>query len=155
MRSRERQLLHEVFLVMNWQTVVTAAVSIGAGALLQYWFGQRGEVRRHRREKRADAYADLLKSVVAAAHLTSEGDLAQALKAFADAKARIVVYGSTPAIEAVAAFERAGASTGKPEGEAALVELCRRMRDDYGAGGRLAQGELEAILLGIGANRSM
>jgi hypothetical protein len=135
---------------MNWQTLVSAAVGVALGATLQYWFGQRAEAKRHRREKRADAYAEFLKAIAAAARLRNDDDLAEALRAFAAAKARIVVYGSRPVVDAIAAFELAGAETGTAEGAATLIAVCRAMRGEQGAGDDVSDSVLRALLIGAG-----
>jgi hypothetical protein len=128
----------------SWLTLVAGAL---LGAMLQYWFGQRAEARRHRRDKRADAYAEYLRAIAAAARIRDDDDRRAVFKDFAAAKTRIVVYGSRPVVGAVAHFEEAGATATTPEGEAAVIAVCRAMRAEHGRD-EVSDKDLRSILIG-------
>ena len=131
---------------MNWTSLVSAAFGLLLGGFIQYLSGQRAEARRHRREKCADAYAEYLRAIAAAARLRSDDDLVEYLKAFAAAKSRIVVYGSRAVVEALIGFEEAGADTSSAEGRAALLAVCHAMRAEN-QDSRLSDSELRVLLL--------
>jgi len=134
---------------MTLVPVLSGAVGVALGATLQYWFGQRAEAKRHRRERRADAYAEFLRAIACAALARTEGARTEALRDFAAAKARIAVYGSQSVVASIVKFERAGAIVGTTEGAAALLHVCQTMRDEQGREDTdVASTDLEVLLLG-------
>lgn len=96
----------------SWTNSFLPMLGIVVGAVLQFLLSRSAEKDKRLDGLRTEAYADYLRSVAASAHLTSDKDHVDALRSAADAKTRIVIYGSTAAIEALARFEDAGATLG-------------------------------------------
>ena len=94
---------------------------------------------------RAEAYADYLRAVAASGHLRSDDDLVAAFRSAADAKTRILVYGSAEAVAALARFEEAGATLGKEHSVAAFVGLVSAMRASNAA---ILERDIRLVLLG-------
>ncbi len=115
------------------------------GAALQFRFGRIAERDKHVGTLRAEAYSDYLRAIALSAHLTSDDDLVTALRSAADAKARMVVYGTVEAISALARFEKAGASLNTPNSVAAFVALVSAMRERNAA---ISEEDIRHVLLG-------
>jgi hypothetical protein len=102
------------------------------GVLVSVRLTRRGnqelEARRHRSEVVAAALAD----VFAAMAESSFGDQRQAMLLFAHAKARLVTYAPGEVVDAVLAFDRAGASGTNPAGQRAITALARHAREAAG-----------------------
>ncbi|WP_395444032.1 hypothetical protein [Caulobacter sp. UC70_42] len=125
---------------------------IGAviGAALQYAFGRSLETRKQLVVQRAQAYADFFRGFAALAQSRSSESLALV----ADAKTRICIYGSEKVVLALAAFERAGATTLTPEGEATIIDLMRAMRRDVAQSkAQVPADDLSRVLLGPGPGK--
>lgn len=129
----------------NWMTAFLPVVGIIIGAALQSWFGRGAERGKHIDVLRAEAYADYLRAVASAAHLTSDDDLVAALRSAADAKTRIVIYGSVEAISALARFEEAGAVLSTERSVAAFIALVSAMRSTRAA---VPEQDIRLVLLG-------
>ena len=111
------------------QALMIAALSLVGvliGATLQFAFGQRLEARKQLSAQKAQAYIDFFRAVAASRHDRSNEQLTLA----ADAKTRICIYGSTPVVQKLGDFERAGATAASPIGQAALIALLVAMRMD-------------------------
>jgi hypothetical protein len=111
-----------------WITALLPVGGIVVGALLQFAFTRITERDKHVIVLRAQAYADYLRAVALSGHLRSDDDYAEVMRAAADAKARIAVYGTGRAIAALAAFERAGAALTSPTAQEAFIALVAAMR---------------------------
>src|SRR5438105_2546273 len=94
---------------------IFALIGITVGAVLTFFLTRRQESEKHRRLMVTQAYADYLCGVAESASLNLESNEAQINAQIADAKARICLYGSPEVVSALAAFEKAGASTLTPE----------------------------------------
>ncbi len=116
------------------------------GAVLQFVLGRTADKEKRIELIRSEAYADYLRSVAAAAHLTSDDDLVGALKAAADAKSRIVVYGSPRVIEALAQFEESGAVLNTESSVKSFIRLVSAMRPVKAS---IQDRDIRLILLGI------
>jgi len=67
----------------------------------------------------------------------------------ADAKTRIVIYGSTAVIEALTNFEKVGAVINTPQAEEKFLALCNAMRrESIGKAGKARAEALKLILFG-------
>lgn len=121
------------------------------GASLQYIFTRHLEDQRHRRDLRAGAYMDYLRSVAELSNLTSnakQSHISDIRMRIADAKARISLYGSPKSITAFAAFERLGAAMKTEEQRSSFIEMLHAMREDSGSKALLKTEELELVVLG-------
>jgi len=124
---------------MNDWVVALAGAAVGAA------LGRWAERAKHNDELRSKAYADYLGAVAAAAHLRSDEDERDAMRAAADAKARIAVYGSSDVVDALARFEEAGGTLADDVAQAAFVSLVSAMRPKRDA---VAGRSLSLLLLG-------
>lgn len=129
----------------TWVTMLLPMAGVIIGAILQFWLGRAAEHDKHINSLRAQAYSDYLRGVAMAAHLTSDEDLVTALRSVADAKARMVVYGTVEVISALARFEETGAVLTRPSSVAAFMALVGAMRDQRNA---VSEQELKRVLLG-------
>jgi hypothetical protein len=135
----------------NWVIAALPLVGVMLGATLQFWLSRAAESDKHLRVLRDQAYVDYLRAVAAAAHLRSDEDLRDALLAAADAKARIVVYGSTAVIVALAQFEETGALLNNDRSAAAFIALVSCMRPTKAM---VTNREIELVLVGPAADAS-
>ena len=118
---------------------------VAIGAALQYVFGRSLETRKQLVVQRAQAYADFFRGFAALAQSRSGDSLALV----ADAKTRICIYGSEKVVFALAAFERAGASTLTDEGAATIIDLMHAMRRDVAQSRvQVPKEDLSRVLLG-------
>jgi hypothetical protein len=129
----------------HWTIAILPLFGAIIGAAVHFWFGKAAERKKHVHTLRAQAYADYLRAVAAAAHLGSEEDLRDALRQAADAKARICVYGSSRVIKALSRFEEVGAVLNNQHSTQAFVSLVSSMRS---GGDAIPVRELELVLLG-------
>lgn len=122
-------------------------VGVVLGAGLQF-LGSRSAERVSRGEGlRAAAYSEYLRAVAASGHARSDGDLSDARRDAADAKARIAVYGSATVVGALARFEQTGAALATQESQKTFVTLVSQMRPE---GEGVAPRDLELVLFGPG-----
>lgn len=112
----------------NWAVAILPLVGVILGATLQFWLSRTAERGKHIEALRSEAYSDYLRAVAAAAHLKSDDDLVAALKGAADAKARIIVYGSSSVIKALAKFEESGTALVNEQSMANFIALVSEMR---------------------------
>lgn len=119
-------------------------LGIVVGASLQYLFSRYLEERKHHRLLQTQAYADYLRGVSEAAHLSLAVKEEQAFARIADAKTRICLYGSQEVVMSLAKFERSGGVINNEEQREAFVALIQAMRGDS----NVKSTELELILLG-------
>lgn len=129
----------------NWVIAILPLAGVVLGATLQFWLSRMAESDKHLKVLRDQAYVDYLRAVAAAAHLRSDEDLRDALLAAADAKARIVVYGSAAVIVALARFEEAGAVLDNDRSVAAFIAVVASMRTSEAT---IASREIELLLVG-------
>jgi len=133
--------------VSNWAIATLPLVGVIVGAVLQFWLGRAADLRRQTEVRRAEAYVDYLRSVVDAAHQRMPEDLGAALRAAADAKARIVVFGSTEVIKALAQFEDTGPVLNTPGSIEAFARVASAMRP---RGEGVGLEEIKLVLVGTG-----
>lgn len=125
-------------------TVPLAAVLIGGA--LGYVSGRLLETRKQLALQKAQAYADYLNALGTAAINPGAAANGRAV----DAKTRICVYGSPGVLQALAAFERAGARAIGEAGQSAVTQLVREMRTDMGiSGSQVDEGDLQTVLFGL------
>ncbi|OLE55933.1 MAG: hypothetical protein AUG51_00670 [Acidobacteria bacterium 13_1_20CM_3_53_8] len=103
-------------------------LGIAVGAILTYLFTRSHEQEKHYRLLQTGAYADYLRAVAEAAHLSLQSDEADLFARAADAKTRICLYGSKEVITLLAAFERKGGIIGNAQQRKAFVRLVQAMR---------------------------
>ena len=124
---------------------------IVVGASLQYFFGRHLDDQKHLRELRTKAYTDYLLCVCEHANLARQKQSAKGRELFvktADAKSRICLYGSASSVNALALFERLGATMTTQEQRISFTELVSAMRTDSGSSVEVELNNLEVILLG-------
>ena len=126
-------------------------LGIVIGASLQYLFTRYLENQRHYRKLRTQAYTDYLRGVSEHAHLVVQRQGHEAREIFsrtADAKARICLYGSTAAIQALSSFENLGATMNTDKERTAFASMVLLMRNDSGSQPGTKIEEVETVLLG-------
>lgn len=119
-------------------------LGIAVGATLQYLFSRYLEERKHTRLLQTQAYANYLRAVSDARHLSLTVREEDVLTRLADAKTRICLYGSKRVVALLADFERHGSVIGNEEQRSAFVALITAMRGDS----KVENAELEINLLG-------
>lgn len=129
----------------NWIIGVLPLVGVILGAVLQFLLSRAAEKGKHIAALRSEAYSDYLRAVAAAAHLRSDEDLVVALKAAADAKARIAVYGSPSVVKALARFEESGPVLSNSRSAEVFVELVFAMRPSREV---VSSDDIRLVLLG-------
>lgn len=129
----------------DWINALLPVIGIVIGASLQFWLSRAAEKNKHLDTLRAEAYADYLRAVAASAHLTSDQDLVEALRLAANAKTRILVYGTNEAIAALAKYEATGPVLNNERSVAAFVALVSAMRSSKGA---ISERDIKLVLLG-------
>src|SRR5437764_10775711 len=117
----------------NWTVAVLPLVGVVLGAALQFWLSRTAERGKHIEALMSEAYSDYLRAVAASRHLRSDDDLVEAFKAAADAKARIIVYGSSSVIKALARFEESGAELSSEQSSANFIALISETRPNKAA----------------------
>lgn len=133
-------------------TAIFSLIGLVVGAVLQFLFTRHLDNKKHQRDLRAKAYADYLLCVSEHAnlgHQKSSTEGRQLGAKTADAKCRISLYGAPPVISAFAAFERLGAAMNTDEQCGAFTDMVVAMRKDTLGNSSVAQGDLEAVLLGV------
>ncbi len=103
-------------------------LGIVVGAGLQYLFTQRLEGRRHFKLLQTQAYADYLRGVAEAAHLSLRIDEAELYSRIADAKTRVCMYGSSEVIDLLAEFETEGGMIGTEQQRKVFLRIVQAMR---------------------------
>ena len=116
----------------DWIIAVLPLAGVVVGAALQFWFSRASERRKQLEVLRAESYVDYLRSVANAAHASSTDELRVARKAAADAKSRIVVYGTADVVVALAQFEQANPVLNNDRSCRALASTMRQKRDRAG-----------------------
>ena len=129
----------------DWKIAVLPLLGVVLGAVLQFLLSRAAEKGKHLAALRSEAYSDYLRAVAAAGHLRSDEDLVVALKSAADAKARIVVYGISPVIEALARFEESGAVLSNDQSAESFIALVSAMRPSKEA---MPSNDIRLVLLG-------
>jgi hypothetical protein len=127
----------------GWATVLPL-LGVVIGATLQYWTSRSAETRKQLQLLRSQSYVDYLRAVTKAAHATSPDTGRLARAEAADAKARMSVYGTSRAIEALARFEEVGPVLDTPNAKGVFAALVAAMRDGDGP----SQTDLELVLFG-------
>jgi hypothetical protein len=130
----------------NWMTALLPVIGIVIGAALQSWLSRSAERDKHLDVLRAESYSDYLRAVASAAHLTSDEDLVAALRSAADAKTRIIIYGSVEVVGALARYEEAGAVLSTERSVAAFIALVSAMRSTKAA---VSEQDIRLVLLGL------
>ena len=130
----------------EWAIGIVPLLGVMLGATLQFFLGRLAERRRAGESLRERAYTDYLRAVAAAAQAGTNEDYRNVNRDAADAKARIVVYGSDSVISALARFEELGAlvSNAGPSADA-FVLLVSAMRPRRSVG---VERDIRTILLG-------
>jgi|SRR5882724_8797076 len=124
-------------------------LGIVAGASLQYLFSRFLEERKHKRLLETEAYADFLRGVAEAAHLSLDVNENQVHVRVADARARIGLYGAPNVVRQLADFERAGNAIITEEQHRAFILLIQAMRGDD----KIDSAVLQLVVLGSGEAR--
>lgn len=122
------------------------------GALLQYFFTRHLDQLRAHREARTKAYTDYLKCVSEHAHpaqFLESTDGHELGARTADSKCRICLYGSSPAIEAFAEFERLGAAMNTSQQRSVFTRMVAIMRHDSTSTPNVSSEDLQTVLLGV------
>jgi hypothetical protein len=130
----------------DWTVAALPLLGVVIGAALQSWFGRSAEREKQLETAKSQAYADYLRAVAAAAHSRSDEDLRDALRAAADAKARIAVYGGSEVISALARFDESGANLGSAASRATFVALVTTMRSTSPTA---QERDIETVLFGV------
>jgi len=99
-----------------------------AGAALHYLSTRSHEEQKHYRLLQTQAYADYVRCVAEAAHLSLRSDEADLFARLADAKTRICLYGSQKVVTLLAAFENEGAMLVNAQQRQAFLRLVQAMR---------------------------
>jgi ABC-type antimicrobial peptide transport system permease subunit len=119
-------------------------LGIAVGAILTYIFTRSHEQEKHYRLLKTGAYADYLRCVAEAAHLSLRSDEADLFARAADAKTRICLYGSQEVITLLAVFEKEGGIIGNAQQRSAFVRLVQSMRGNL----TVQISDIEVILFG-------
>ena len=132
----------------NISTLVIAALPILGvviGASLQYFFSKSTEARKYLTTLRTQAYIDYLRCFAEIKHVGRDNSRARGeiLAKATDAKTRILIYGSSSVLEALANFEKMGAVLDSPEAEKAFLTLCNIMRKE--SLGKIVKTKPEAL----------
>jgi hypothetical protein len=126
-------------------------LGIAVGAILTYLFTRSHEQEKHYRLLQTGAYADYLRCVAEAAHLSLQSDEANLFARTADAKTRICLYGSQEVIALLAAFEKEGSVINNAQQRSVFVRLVQAMRTNSTA----QISDIEVILFGGPSNNVM
>jgi hypothetical protein len=118
----------------EWLTAVLPLIGVAVGATLQYCFSRSAESRKQLQLLRSQAYVDYLRAVTKSAQANTPDSIRSAKVEAADAKARLVVYGTSSVISGLARFEKAGAVLDNPSAIDAFVALVGAMRQKDSAG---------------------
>jgi hypothetical protein len=134
-----------------WQTLLGGAIAflgIVTGAILQQRFAKANAISALFNEAQQKAYVDYLGAVALLA-TTGKGHsaLADANSALADAKSRVVIYGTDEVLQRMAELECVGAHLGQPESREVFLRLIHAMRDSR-AKSKIGTEQLTLILFG-------
>ncbi|MBU1222142.1 hypothetical protein KKF34_11355 [Myxococcota bacterium] len=122
------------------------------GAVLQFYFTQYLDNKKHQRDLKVKAYIDYLQCVSEQANLGYSIDTIEGRQIFArtaDSKCRISLYGSPSVISAFSSFEKLGANFRTLEARESFTKLVSEMRKDTGDKSDPNKIELETLLLGL------
>ena len=132
---------------------IAAIVSISV-----VFLSRRSETKKHLESLRTTAYVDFIRGVAAQAIFqkgpidTKEKILraSEAIMLVADAKARIVLYGSESVVSLMAQFLRGGEVLDSPERAKEFTSICQQMRNDTRPmPGRVADKDAHFLLFGF------
>lgn len=126
-------------------TAILPIVGVICGAALQFVFSRSSETHKHERSIRHQAYSDYLRTGAKLAHIQSPEDRTSLLQELTDAKMRIAIYGTSNVVNALAEFERAGASLANENQRTAFLHLITHMRERQK---KVAVDSLSQIVLG-------
>jgi hypothetical protein len=127
-----------------WQTLLAGAfafLGVVTGAILQQRLTKANAVSALFNEAQQKAYVDYLNAVALLA-TTREGH-----SAFADAKGRIVIYGTDDVLQIMAELERVGPNLGRPESREVFLRLIHAMRGSQ-TRSKIGTEQLARILFG-------
>ncbi|MEW6381189.1 MAG: hypothetical protein AB1611_16500 [bacterium] len=103
------------------------------GAILQYWFSRVSEEQKNQQTLRTQAYVDYIRGAAGLAIAQKKGDTKTQQEygiPMADARARILIYGSEPVIQSLAKFYHQGGVLDTPERKELFISMCLNMRKD-------------------------
>lgn len=131
---------------------VSGIAGVVIGSVLQYRFALRAEARRTAQSHRTEAYADLIKAIAGLTKNAADpaGEAARPFGAlYAEARARVIIYGSPSVVTRLAAFSRSGVEFQSPAAGEALASVVKAMRAD-GLGTRepIADRDIRQVLFG-------
>lgn len=108
-------------------------IGLLVGALIQSYFARRMESNKQALTFKSQAYADYLKAFSESGYLSSNTKEERNLlhERAANAKNRIVIFGSDEVISKLSNFIKLGESLKTNESLKAFTELCSAMRKDY------------------------
>ena len=130
--------------------VVLPIIGVVIGAALQYWFTKVLEERRRRQNLKTQAYVDFIRSFMDAHFKGKEEEF---ISNFADATARIAIYGSKEVVEAIANVKRTVLKYKKektPESEFrhSFTAIIQAMRKDNLPKESVSDKEISQLLFG-------
>lgn len=132
--------------------VIAALPILGVvlGASVQHYFSRSSEAKKQIAALRSAAYVDYLRAVSMLARGRGGAEINTILASAADAKSRIVIYGSSKVIAKLAEFEIKGAVLNTPERGEAFLSMFIEMRKDGGAEDQqIAIEHLRLVLFGF------
>lgn len=106
---------------------LAASLTVVAGASLTYLYARSLAKRDNLQSRRAEAYADFIRGAAGTSASDSE-DASRSASLVASARARIGIYGSKEAAEALASFFRSGGIIAPPDGIKAFILVIKAMR---------------------------
>ena len=109
-----------------WLAGLLSLLGVVVGVGLQFFLSRQAQERHRLIEARNLAYADVLSG----AALVASGDARTGFAKFADAKARVMVYGSSEVIEKLARSHNA--DLGSETGQGTFLDLVEQMRRENG-----------------------
>ena len=110
-----------------WLAGLLSLLGVVVGVGLQFFLSRQAQERHRLIEARNLAYADVLSG----AALVASGDARTGFAKFADAKARVMVYGSSEVIEKRALFSH-NADLGSETRQGTFLDLVEQMRRENG-----------------------
>jgi hypothetical protein len=121
------------------------------GALLQFTFSKRSELRKQQNLLKISAYTDLIKGLAGMAISQQHKDFSKEMECkmlVADAKSRICIYGDDSVIEKISIFLKMGGTLNSIDSNKAFVDIIIEMRKNHIGKSEININDFSQLLIG-------
>lgn len=130
---------------------ILPVIGVIIGALLQFFFSKRSELKKQENLLKISAYSDLIKGMAGMAISQKYKNSSQEMEytmLVADAKSRICIYGDNSVIEKISSFFKKG-GTVNSNTHKAFVDIIMEIRKKHRGSIDININDLSQMLIGI------